>query len=123
MKYIRTENGVYTIDREGENPVIGVTPSDEFGVWSHKSDIIAQADTIEELVEEYIIDNWKEKGKPIYCFRAGKNELLYVDKNGYTYLYIPDLLKCGVVIYGAIWTDKGLIYVAKMNEKGELELI
>lgn len=25
-------------------------------------------------------------------------------------------------IYGAIWTDKGLIYVAKMNEKGELEL-
>ena len=26
-------------------------------------------------------------------------------------------------IYGAIWTDKGLIYVAKMNEKGELELI
>ena len=25
--------------------------------------------------------------------------------------------------YGAIWTDKGLIYVAKMNEKGELELL
>jgi hypothetical protein len=26
-------------------------------------------------------------------------------------------------LYGAIWTDKGLIYVAKMNEKGELELL
>lgn len=26
-------------------------------------------------------------------------------------------------VYGAIWTDKGLIYVAKMNNKGELELI
>lgn len=26
-------------------------------------------------------------------------------------------------IYGAIWTDKGLIYVAKMNEKGEFELL
>ena len=26
-------------------------------------------------------------------------------------------------IYGCIKTDKGLIYVAKMNEKGELELI
>ena len=25
--------------------------------------------------------------------------------------------------YGAIWTDKGLIYVAKMNSKGELELL
>ena len=27
------------------------------------------------------------------------------------------------IFCGAIWTDKGLIYVAKMNEKGELELI
>ena len=27
------------------------------------------------------------------------------------------------IIYGAIWTDKGLIYVAKMNEEGELELL
>ena len=26
-------------------------------------------------------------------------------------------------IYGAIWTDKGLIYVAKMGKNGELELI
>lgn len=26
-------------------------------------------------------------------------------------------------IYGCILTDKGLIYVAKMNEKGELELL
>ena len=28
-----------------------------------------------------------------------------------------------IQIYGAIWTDKGLIYVAKMNKKGELELL
>lgn len=26
-------------------------------------------------------------------------------------------------VYGAIWTEKGLIYIAKMNEKGELELL
>lgn len=25
---------------------------------------------------------------------------------------------CKYNIYGAIWTDKGLIYVAKMNDKG-----
>ena len=31
---------------------------------------------------------------------------------------------CGVeIIYGAIWTEWGLKYVAKMNENGELELI
>lgn len=28
-----------------------------------------------------------------------------------------------IYIYGAIWTYKGLTYVAKMNEKGELELL
>lgn len=27
------------------------------------------------------------------------------------------------VIYGAVWTSKGLIYIAKSNENGELELI
>ena len=27
------------------------------------------------------------------------------------------------IFYGAIWTSKGLIYVAKMNEKGDLELL
>ena len=26
-------------------------------------------------------------------------------------------------VFGAIWTDKGLFYVARMNENGELELI
>ena len=26
-------------------------------------------------------------------------------------------------MYGAIWTNKGLIYVAQLNEKGELELL
>lgn len=28
-----------------------------------------------------------------------------------------------IEIYGCIWTDKGLIYVAKMNDKGKLVLI
>jgi hypothetical protein len=27
------------------------------------------------------------------------------------------------LIYGAIWTEWGLKYVARMNEKGELELL
>ena len=30
---------------------------------------------------------------------------------------------CSDRLRGAIWTDKGLIYVAKMNDKGELELL
>lgn len=32
-------------------------------------------------------------------------------------------LKNDFSIYGAIWTDKGLIYMAKMNKKGDLRLL
>lgn len=38
-------------------------------------------------------------------------------------LYADFCLVNHIDLYGAIWTDKGLIYVAKMNENGELELI
>ena len=45
----------------------------------------------------------------MYCKEAYKNYL--------------DALATQKEVYGAIWTDKGLIYVAKMNEKRELELL
>ena len=42
---------------------------------------------------------------------------LKTELNGKTYISKYD------VIYGAIWTDKGLIYVAKLNADGNLELL
>ena len=58
--------------------------------------------TIEKLCDVYVCNN-----------------LLFFSKNQLKdYCYIPN-----EIIYGAIWTDKGLIYVAKMNDKGELELL
>ena len=62
------------------------------------------ADTIEELCDEFVIEN---NG---YCISD-----LYTIKRL--------LVKNKVVVYGAIWTDKGLIYVAKLNDKGELVLL
>lgn len=84
-----------------------------------------QADTIEELCDEFVIDNWKEKGKPVYCFKYVKEtKTAYcIDGGGYITLFIPKMLECGCIIKGAIWTEWGLKYVAKMNDKGELELI
>ena len=101
MKYIRTKETEYGCiidttrykEQTGEECYI---PEDE---------IVKQADTIEELCDEFVI--------------RGTRGL---------YLSIP-LQECElrnipiIQIYGAIWTDTGLIYVAKMNEKGELELL
>jgi len=106
MKYIRTKEGnIYErlfIDgclNRGISVIIDgiILPFGE--------EVIDESDSIEELCDEFVI--------------KGTRGL---------YLGIP-LQECELrnipitQIYGAIWTDKGLIYVAKMNEKGELELL
>lgn len=77
-----------------------------------KTSIIAQADTIEELCDEIVIVN--RNSKTPYLLEDWQIQSLLKQK------VKPDYI---TKIYGAIWTDKGLIYVAKMNDKGELELI
>ena len=75
----------------------------QFGA-SVDSPFISQADTIEELCEEFVV-----------IYESGCHALFDTLGEAETQLYTE--------IYGAIWTDKGLIYVAKMNESGELESI
>ena len=103
MKYIRTKDGIY--ENKPLEKHLGKRRGKGFEIVFKEQDIIKQADTIEELCDEFVI--------------KGTRGL---------YLGIP-LQECELrnipitQIYGAIWTDKGLIYVAKMNEKGELELL
>lgn len=113
MKYIRTKDGIWEI--------MEIKPNYEKTYYHckhnlisnrfEKMDIINQADTIEELCDEIveIID--------------GKAQVVYTDIsfNDLAIAKIRD--KNNAIVYGAIWTDKGLIYVAKMNDKGELELL
>ena len=107
MKYIRTNSEVYDIDDLYVCEELNEKPyATKDGGWCiYKDSIIKQADTIEALCDEFVIKGTRGR-----------------------YLGTP-LQECELrnipitQIYGAIWTDKGLIYVAKMNEKGELELI
>jgi len=108
MKYIRTKDGVYEINRYYE-------PRDYYWVKQDcdqpigSDEIIKQADTIEELCDEFVaVDNEDIK------------HTQFMKPFDY---YMRSLHPKDVSLYGAIWTDKGLIYVAKMNEKGELELL
>lgn len=69
------------------------------------SEVIKQEDSIEELCDEFVMVNNS-------CFI--KPQIIdFTDLDMYK----------GETIYGATWTDKGLIYVAKLNDKGDLELI
>ena len=73
------------------------------------SKIIKKADTLEELCDEIVR----------VCQPNTKNEWHFVLGNKDSQFLIGNKH----IDYGAIWTDKGLIYVAKMNDKGELELL
>ena len=74
-----------------------------------KDDVIKTADTIEELVDMFVIKNPKNGCLDIVSSLGVINVQLFKES--------------GLVVYGAIWTDKGLIFVAKMNDKGVLELL
>lgn len=108
MKYIRTEDGkIYN-----KSKIICSAFREEYCSPNWNDDIekylqtkiIAETDTIEDLCDEFVIVD-KYGNKPRMVITEG-----FAVKMGHT-------------VFGAIWTDKGLIYVAKMNEKGELELL
>ena len=99
MKYIRTKDGIY--ENKPLKKHLGKRKGKGFEIVFKEQDIINQADTIEELCDEFV---------GVYHNIC---EVVSTKDNWNKY----------DTFYGAIWTSKGLIYVAKMNDKGELELL
>ena len=99
MSYIRTKDGrILDFDKLNEVSKLSIDMAEE---------PIREANTIEELCDEFVgVDKTCENGHQL--LRAIPYKCANFWNGG---------------VYGAIWTDKGLIYVAKMNENGELELI
>ena len=78
------------------------------------------ADTIEELCDERVLT------KHYANLHSTHHQIVPMSSWNRVAMLISDALKRGITdynYYGAIWTDKGLLYVAKLNEKGRLELI
>ena len=105
MKYIRTKDGIWEVSSFKGMRTIRNKQCEY--VLYQDTDVIAQADTIEELCDEFMIFN-------------SNNTCIGIIDHYETAKYKSPYK---AIVYGAIWTDKGLIYVAKMNDKGELELL
>ena len=103
MKYIRTKDGkIFEY-----NPLLNVA------VYEN---VVKEADTIEELCDRcVVIHKYGEQPKDMSFYEAEYFIDVWTRK-----VKSNDPI---TAIYGAIWTDKGLIYVAKMNDKGEWELL
>ena len=158
MKYIRTKDGRIIV--QGEETDNGFDKG-KFEIHNYAkivetiepffdTDVIKQADTIEELCDTFVeafevfdMEKLKhhieeaEKEVPnlsgIVLEYFSKN-LVWTEKyfewfnNSKKDFYKEQVLgreKYGVkcILYGAIWTEWGLKYVAKLNKEGEFELL
>ena len=128
MKYIRTKYGVYEALESFKTPEgyfyfsyeqktnDALNPIVRESVYDY--DLIKQADNIEELCD-FLVIKVKDKEKPYVESMSELKNLKMLNDFGGTYRN-----NLGIeFVYGAIWIDKGLIYVAKLNEKGNWELI
>lgn len=112
MKYIRTKDGIYKMILVSPLGFVRIDKRDGTFPDIFEKDIVKQADNIEELCDEFVVR-----------YGDGYHDLMQRLKWAEMEEYNARLVGNGGTIYGAIWTDKGLIYVAKMNDKGELELL
>ena len=133
MRYIRTKDGRivdlerYRIVNNTGMPYIQFYDKEKkiyFELSRQDFENFKQADTIEELCDEFVLHygDVKQTSVPIpWSTYERRDESWFRMKEK----LIAELNKKErkAIVYGAIWTDKGLIYVAKMNEKGELELL
>lgn len=115
MKYIRTKDGRIIAcgtqsDSGYSKGYIRIQNKPKTLSTNDPIEILAEADTIDELCDDFVSISKYGDTKPVgdvvnwnYVKTKAKYDIEY--------------------IYGAIWTEKGLIYVAKMNEKGEMVLL
>lgn len=120
MKYIRTKDGIFDLSRfEFEKGDIDQSKdgSRQDCYWEQHDieychhrciwakNIIAQADTIEELCDEFV-----------WVTPEGEHHIKPKTGDGLWYLCCD--YKKGHQIYGAIWIQKGLIYIAELTDEG-----
>jgi len=126
MKYIRTKDGRILLGTLNDNDLTGMVLDYQNGEIV-KIPIIAKVNTIEELCDEFVQIQTDEYGNIYRDLYENYGGWLRHRKDSYYDFSLEQIRNKKVVIggtlFGAIWTEKGLIYVAKMNEKGEMELL
>ena len=111
--YIRTKNRIYKVESETYDKQGYYTG--DYDVTSNvilKEQVVDQSENLFELIDEFVVIRDSTK----------INQLVRTDDIN----YLKEMMKEDkriIAIKGAIWTDFGLKYVAKMNDKGEFELI
>lgn len=107
--YIRTKNRIYKVESETcdkQGYFVG-----EYDVIL-KEQVISQSENLFELIDEFVVIRDSTK----------INQLVRTDDIEYLKEVTKEDKRI-VAVKGAVWTDFGLKYVAKMTNEGKLELI
>ena len=108
--YIRTKDGIYEVDKnsKGNEDFLWVKTKEANIVqlvWLNC--IINQSENLVELIDEFVVTRDGTKTKQLV--RTDNIE------------YLKEMMKEDkriIEVKGAVWTDKGLKYVAKLDDKG-----
>jgi len=120
--YIRTKNKIYQVESTLRDNGFVKGYNVGYMAFITKDQVIKQADTIEELCDEFIDIIPRENGKAYHDhWEWSVEEKRFNNDIGESVPF--DYFSDNTYFRGAIWTDKGLIYVAKMNSDGKLVLI
>ena len=126
--YIRTKSKIYEtesafLDNNGKWVGYNIVEDDMAIIL--RSQVIREADTLEELCDEFVFVNKVGNFDKSYVIHYNMPNHIFTEptakeKIAYIKKYYKDELD---KIRGAIYTDKGLIYVAKIDNEGKLVLI
>lgn len=111
--FIRTKDGIYEVKSHNKNCGVYEVFTKEINCQTlntliGEESIITQSSDLAELCDRFVvIDKETKEVMNIVAF----------------WEYAKHWVSWKYNIYGAVWTGKGLIFVAKMNEDGEFELI
>ena len=109
MKYVRTKDGIFEVILISPLGFVRIDKRDGTYPDVFEKDILKQADTLKELIDEYVA---------IYPKYPHLNNIIDSE-----YFFSHKSSEGEYEYYGSIWIDGNLVKVAKMNEKGELELL
>lgn len=122
MLYIRTKDTILKIENisaptyvVGKGEMVAYHYYDKYGnyrVGECLSKYVKKADTIEELCDLFVLYDNKR-------FVIADTDFDFVESVANN---VNNSIKCPI-LHGCINTDKGLIYVAELNEKGKIELL
>ena len=113
MKYIRTKDGIYDIEKstfhffEGGIEIVSYCKQ-----FEQNLDLCKTANTIEELCDYVFLFDDELTIRKI----THENDKDLIE-------WLKECIELGMQVKLAILTDKGLIYIAELNDKGVLCLI